>query len=187
MKVFSIQPHYYECSKPKPAKSQVAFNGGKAVYAGSFDPITNGHLDLIKEASKLFDELFVLIAKNPKKTPFLPTSTRLNLISESVKDIKNVEVDAFDGMTVDFAKLKGANYLLRGMRKTTTDFLDEVNVAQTNEILAPDIRTVLLFSNSVNNATSSSKVREALARGEDVSTLVPKPVFEYLTKLRGEI
>ena len=152
-----------------------------AVYAGSFDPITNGHMDLIKEASKMFNKLIVLIAKNPKKAGFLPLEDRWNLIEKSLKEenLKNVDFDAYTGLTVNYAKEHGAKYLIRGMR-SVSDFDNEMQISKTNEILAPDIKTVFLFSSSANSAISSSVVREILANHGDVERFVPKPVYDYL-------
>lgn len=150
-----------------------------AVYAGSFDPITNGHLDLIKEASKIFNKLIVLIAKNPKKAGFLSQEDRLELINKSVKGLENVQVDTYQGLTVNYAKEHGAKYLIRGMR-SVSDFDNEMQISKTNEILAPDIKTVFLFSSSANSAISSSVVRELLANNGDVQRFVPKPVYDYL-------
>lgn len=164
----------------KTSQHNVNFEAGKAVYAGSFDPITNGHLDLIKEASKLFDNLTVLIAKNPKKQGFLPIEKRAELISESIKDLKNVSVDSFEGLTVNYAKNNNAQYLLRGMR-SVSDFDNEMQISKVNEVLAPDVKTVFLFSSSENSAISSSTVREILLNGsKEFIKFVPKPVADYL-------
>lgn len=149
-----------------------------AVYAGSFDPITNGHIDMIKEGAKLFDKLIVLIAKNSKKSGFLPIEKRQALIEERVKDIKNVEVDNYEGLTVDYAKKKGAKYLLRGMR-SVKDFDDEMQISKTNEALNPRIKSVFLFATSKNSSLSSSVVRELLANNSDIKKFVPKPVYEF--------
>lgn len=150
-----------------------------AVYAGSFDPLTNGHFDLIKDASKLFRRLYVLVAKNPKKAGFIPVEERVDLIKESVKELKNVEVDHYQGLTVDYAKSKGAKYLIRGLR-TASDLEDEKQISKINEILAPDIKTIFLFSSSENSAVSSSVVRELLANKGNIQRFVPDPVYEYL-------
>lgn len=162
----------------------INFNAGKAIYAGSFDPLTNGHLDLIKDASKLFDNLIVLVAKNSKKLGFLPIEKRAELIKESVAGLKNVSVDTYEGLTVNYAKEKGADYLLRGMR-SVSDFDNEMQISKTNEILNPNIKTVFLFSSSENSAISSSIVREIFANNGDISRFVPKPVWEYMSKING--
>lgn len=153
-----------------------------AVYAGSFDPITNGHIDMIKEGSRLFDKLIVLIAKNSKKAGFLPIEKRQELIKESVKNIKNVEVNNYEGLTVDYAKKNGAKYLLRGMR-SVKDFDDEMQISKTNEALNPKIKSVFLFATSKNSGVSSSVVRELLANHCDIRKFVPKPVYEYFQSI----
>lgn len=154
-----------------------------AVYAGTFDPITNGHFDLVKAGSKLFDKLIVLIGKNSKKTPLIPLEKRTELIKSCVKDLDNVEVDSYEGLTVDYAKQHGANYLLRGMR-SVMDFNDEMQIASLNEDFEPDIRTVFLFASSINKATSSSVVRELLANKsfERIKMFVPEPVYNYFVE-----
>ena len=172
---------YYKTSH----NGKISFESGKAVYAGSFDPITLGHLDLIKEASNIFDKLIVLIAKNPKKQGFLPVEKRMQLIEQSVRDLKNVEVDTFEGLTVDYAKQHDAKYLLRGMR-SVSDFDNEMQISKINEVLNPNIKTVFLFSSSENSAISSSTVREILANHGDFKRFVPKPVFDYLSQLNFE-
>ena len=164
------------------ASNQQSIFGKKApkiaVYAGSFDPITNGHIDMIKEGAKLFNKLIVLIAKNSKKAGFLPIEKRQELIEESVKGIKNVEVDNYEGLTVDYAKKKGAKYLLRGMR-SVKDFDDEMQISKTNEALNPKIKSVFLFATSKNSGVSSSVVRELLANNAEIKNFVPKPVYEF--------
>ena len=182
MKINSINSYNSMENFVKTNKIRVNF-GNKtqkiAVYAGSFDPITNGHLDLIKEASELFNTLIVLVAKNSKKTGFLPIDKRLELIEKSVSPLKNVSVDSYEGLTVNYAKEHDAKYLIRGVR-TVSDFDNEKQISSINEILAPDIKTVMFFSSSANSAVSSSAVRELLANHGDIKRFVPKPVYEYL-------
>ena len=186
MKINPIN-YNYNCYKQnsKPNSNSIGFGSGKAVYAGSFDPITNGHLDLIKEASKIFDNLTVLVAKNPKKQGFLPIEKRVELIKQSVNGLENVAVDAYEGLTVDYANKNNARYLLRGMR-SVSDFDNEMQISKINEILNPDIKTVFLFSSSENSAVSSSTVREILANNGDFKRFVPKPVADYLSKIKLE-
>lgn len=167
-------------------KTNINFQAGTAVYAGSFDPITKGHLDLIKEASKLFDNLIVLIAKNPNKKGFLPVSKREELIQECIKDMKNVTVDTFEGLTVNYAQAHDADYLLRGMR-SVSDFDNEMQISKVNEILAPKLKTVFLFSSSENSSISSSIVRGLLSNGSDeFIRFVPEPVADYLCTLKSK-
>lgn len=186
-----IQFNSYNCNQPMQIqKTQRAKNvnfGDQvqrvAVYAGTFDPITNGHFDLVKAGAKLFDKLIVLIGKNSKKTPLIPLEKRTELIKNCVKDLDNVEVDSYEGLTVDYAKQHGANYLLRGMR-SVMDFNDEMQIAALNEDFEPDIRTVFLFASSVNKATSSSVVRELLANQsfDRIKMFVPEPVYNYFVE-----
>jgi len=182
MKISAINS--YQTDYNRINRKRVSFEGGKAVYAGSFDPITNGHIDLIKEASNIFDKLIVLVAKNSKKQGFLPFEKRVELIEQSVKDLKNVTVDTYEGLTVDYAKRNDARYLLRGMR-SVSDFDNEMQISKINETLNPDIKTVFLFSSSENSAISSSTVREILLNCGDFTKFVPKPVADYLIKLQG--
>lgn len=183
MKVNIVGNNYNKSnlSMTKKAKA-VSFSGGRALYAGSFDPITNGHLDLVKEASNIFDRLIILVARNSKKQGFLPFEKRVELIEQSIDGLKNVSVDTFEGLTVDYAKAHDVKYLLRGMR-SGTDFDNEMQISNINRLLNPDIRTVVLFSSPDNNAISSSVVREIFANHGDFSRFVPKPVAEYLNKL----
>ena len=178
----------YNCNKRNLNNNscRINFESGKAVYAGSFDPITNGHLNLIKEASNIFDKLIVLVAKNSKKKGFLPFEKRVELIQDSVKGLNNVVVDMYEGLTVNYAKQNDARYLLRGMR-SLSDFDNEMQISKINEILNPDIKTVFLFSSSDNSAISSGAVREILANHGDYEKFVPKPVADYLSKIESEI
>ncbi len=149
-----------------------------AIYAGSFDPLTNGHLDIIKRASKIFDKVIIVVSYNCNKQSFVPSEDRINLIKESVKDIKNAEIDAFDGLTVDYAKKRGAEVLLRGLR-SSVDFDYEKEMAQINFTLNKGIETVFLISAPEYSFVSSSAVREILKNGGDISKFVPEAVNLY--------
>ena len=149
-----------------------------AIYAGSFDPITNGHLDVIESGAKIFDKLIVAVAYNSTKQGFLPVEDKISLIKECTKDIPNIEVDFFEGLTVNYAKEKGATVLLRGLR-SQNDYDFEIQLTHNNRILAPDIKTVFLMTKPEYSFISSRIVREILANDGDISKLVPKPVFEY--------
>ena len=151
-----------------------------AIYPGSFDPITNGHLDVLKTSAGIFDRVIIAVARNPEKTGFLTVEERVKLIKESVKHIKNVEVDFFDGLTIEYARKMGAEVLIRGLR-AVSDFEYEMQLSQTNSALAADIQTVFLITKPEYNFISSSTVREILMNKGDISKFVPKPVFEYLT------
>lgn len=153
-----------------------------AIYPGSFDPITKGHLDVLKKASCLFDKVVIAVLQNDSKKGFLPTADRVALIKESVKDIENVEVDSFDGLTIEYAKKKGSNVLIRGLR-AVSDFEYEMQLSQTNNALAPEITTVFLITKPKYNFISSSTVKEIAKMKGDISKFVPPCVVEYFNKM----
>ena len=152
-----------------------------AVYPGSFDPITNGHLDILKNAAEIFEKVIIAVAHNSAKNGFLSTEERVNLIKKSIINMPNVEVDAFSGLTIDYAKKNGANVLIRGLR-AVSDFEFEMQLSQTNSALCEDIKTVFLTTKPEYNFISSSTIKEILANGGDISKFVPKAVNEYLIK-----
>jgi len=152
-----------------------------AIYPGSFDPITKGHLDILKNAAGIFDKVIIAVAHNAQKTGFLTTQERLNLIKESVKGIDNVEVDSFEGLTIEYAKKTGAEVLIRGLR-AVSDFEYEMQLSQTNSALCDKVKTVFLTTKPKYNFISSSTIREILANGGDISKFVPEPVYDYLIK-----
>lgn len=152
-----------------------------AIYPGSFDPITNGHIDILKSGAEIFDKVIIAVSYNINKKGFLPIDVRTKLIEESVKDISNVEVDSFQGLTVEYAKKRNASVLLRGLR-TSFDFEYEMQLSQTNNALYKDIKTVFLITRPEYNFISSSAVREILINNGDISGFVPKAVFQYLSK-----
>ncbi|MBR3889732.1 pantetheine-phosphate adenylyltransferase [bacterium] len=152
-----------------------------AVYPGSFDPITLGHIDVLKDSAQMFDKVIITVSNNINKNALLSVEERLNLIKESVKDIPNVEVDSFDGLTVEYAKSKNATILLRGLR-AVSDFEYEMQLSQTNRALNEDIKTVFLITKPEYNFISSSTVKEILKNKGDISKFVPTPVYEYLTE-----
>lgn len=156
-------------------------NQRTAIYPGSFDPITKGHLDVLERASKMFDRVIIAVLKNSSKKSFLPVEDRVELIRESVKELDNVEVDSFEGLTVEYAQSKGAHFLIRGLR-AISDFEYELQLCQTNSAIAPDIDTVFLTTKPKYNFISSSIVKELSYFGTDVSKFVPKSVVEYLKK-----
>ena len=135
-----------------------------AVFAGSFDPFTLGHLDIVRRAASLFDELYVLLAVNASKKYYFDEATRAEMVRKAVADIPNVKVDCYDGLTVDFAKRVGAKFLVRGIRGAS-DVEYEQTVAWNNKVLCPEIETVFLSSASEHLAVSSSVVRELLKAG----------------------
>ena len=149
-----------------------------AIYPGSFDPITNGHLDILKSGSEIFDKVIIAVSYNINKKGFLTVEERVDLIKKSVLHIPNVEIDCFEGLTVEYAKKKGADVLLRGLR-TSFDFEYELQLSQANNALNPDLKTVFLITKPEYNFISSSMVREILVNKGDISKFVPKPVEEY--------
>lgn len=149
-----------------------------AIYPGSFDPITNGHLDVLERASKIFEKVIIAVLGNPNKNSFLSTETRVELIKKSILHMKNVEVDSFIGLTVEYAKAKGANVLIRGLR-AVSDFEYEMQMAQINQNLGPELDTIFLVPKVENNFVSSSIVKEVALLGGDISQFVPEPVNMY--------
>jgi len=152
-----------------------------AIYPGSFDPITKGHLDVLKTSAEIFDKVIIAVAGNSEKHEFLTVEERIQLIKESVIDISNVEVDCFEGLTINYAKKRGAQILIRGLR-AVSDFEYEMQLSQTNSALSDEIKTVFLITKPEYNFISSSTVREILLNNGDISKFVPKPVCDYLNK-----
>lgn len=152
-----------------------------AIYPGSFDPVTKGHLDILKTGSEIFDKVIVAVLNNPKKKGFLTVDERVMLLREAVKEFPNVEVDSFAGLTVEYAKLKGANILIRGLR-AVSDFEYEMQLSQANSALSKDIKTVFLTTKPKYNFISSGTVKEIFSLGGDISAFVPEPVEVYLKK-----
>jgi pantetheine-phosphate adenylyltransferase len=152
-----------------------------AIFSGSFDPITNGHLDILNRASKIFDKIIIAVAYNCNKDGFIPFKERGTIISECIKDYKNVELDIYEGLTINYAKEKGAKILLRSVRNSI-DLEYEKQIAQTNKELYPDIETVFLIANPQFAHISSSMVKEVFYNNGDISKFVPTPVLKYLTK-----
>ena len=151
----------------------------RAVFAGSFDPFTAGHLDIVRRAAELFDEVIVLVAENSAKRPFFKTAVRVRLAELAVKDIPGVTVDSFEGLTVNYLKRKSARYLVRGIRGGA-DLEWERDVAWTNRILYPECETVFLVAGEEHLAASSTVVRELLKNGADVSSFVPAGILKTL-------
>ncbi len=150
-----------------------------AIYPGSFDPITNGHVDLIRRASKLFDEVVVGITQNSKKSAFLDVDQRIAVAITSLKDMKNVSVISFDTLLVDFAQAQNAQIILRGLR-AVSDFEYEFQLSGMNKHLNSNIETLFMTPAEEHANISSSLVREILLLGGDISNFVPKPVEKLL-------
>lgn len=156
-------------------------SGVVAVYPGSFDPITNGHLDLVDRAARLFDRLIVAILRNEAKKPLFSVEERLEMAREVLKPWENIEVESFGGLLVDFATARGARVILRGIR-AISDYEYELQMALMNRRLAPGIETVFLMAAEDYSFLSARLVKEVVALGGDVSGLVPPAVYERLRK-----
>lgn len=151
----------------------------KAIYPGSFDPFTNGHLDIVKKAAKLFEEVYVLIGVNPqKKRSFDPDKMKSAIENTLVSlGIANCRVIVHDGLVADFAKKNGIGYMIRGLRNNM-DYNYEENIAEVNKLINPELEYV--YFRAENVAVSSSMVKELHSYGQDVSPYLPKPVFEII-------
>lgn len=150
-----------------------------AVYAGSFDPVTLGHEDIVKRAATMFDTLYVGVGVNSSKAPFLPTADRLALLRESFSGIENVHVTEFSGLLVNFCNMCGAKFIVRGIR-ALTDFEYELVIAHANTTQAPGVETIFLATSPNLSFVSSSVVRELVKHGGDISYFVGHHVAERL-------
>lgn len=146
-----------------------------AIYPGSFDPITLGHLDIIERSVTLFEQVIVAVLSNPNKNPLFSSQKRLEQIRYCTQHLSNVEVDSFTGLTVEYAKLRGANVLLRGLR-VLSDFEKELQMAHTNKTLWEGVETVFLATTKEYSFLSSSIVKEIAQFGGSVAHLVPENV-----------
>lgn len=147
----------------------------KALYAGSFDPVTNGHVDLIRRAARIFDELVVVVAINTNKQPLFSPQERVNLLTMAMQDLENVSFTTSRGLTVDTFKELNADVLVRGVRNTA-DLDFETQVAQMNQFLAEQVETVFLPADPKWNFTSSSLIKEVVKMGDSIHGLVPEAV-----------
>jgi len=152
-----------------------------AIYAGTFDPLTLGHVDLIERTSDIFDRLILAVVVEPLKDNMFTIEERLAMAREVVKDLGNVEVEAFDGLLVNYARAKGARVLIRGLR-AYSDFEYEFQMALTNRKLSPEIETIFMMPKETYSYVSSSIVREVAKLGGDTSEFVPGPVQKVLAK-----
>lgn len=150
-----------------------------AIYPGSFDPVTNGHLDIMKRASRMVDRLIIGVLNNNSKTPLFSVDERVNMLKEVTRDISNVEIRSFQGLSVNFARQMHAQFILRGLR-AITDFDYELQMAQTNRKLFPDIDTIFLTTSLEYAFLSSTTVKEVASYNSDVSLFVPEIVSEKL-------
>jgi pantetheine-phosphate adenylyltransferase len=159
-----------------------------AVYPGSFDPVTNGHLDVLRRACAVFDRVIVAVLANPRKTPLLPTAERVAAIRDALEGIgmrgDGVAVESFDGLTVDFCRARDAHFIVRGLR-AISDFEAEMQLAHNNRKLAPDVDTVFFMTSLEQGYVSSSLVKEIAQFGGDVSEMVPASAEGRLRKALG--
>ncbi|ACM60327.1 phosphopantetheine adenylyltransferase [Caldicellulosiruptor bescii] len=151
------------------------------VYPGSFDPVTNGHLDIIERASKIFDKLIVAVLVNPNKTPVFDIEERVELLKETTEHLPNVEVKAFKGLLIDFMKQENAKVIVKGLR-AVSDFEYEFQMALLNKKLEPSIETIFMMTNSKYSYLSSSMVKEVARFGGCIEDLVPEKIAKKVMK-----
>jgi pantetheine-phosphate adenylyltransferase len=156
-----------------------AANGVIAVYPGSFDPVTNGHLDLIARGAKIFGRLIVAVAQNLEKTPLFGVQERVDILEAVTFEFRNVQVDVFSGLLMDYARAKGARVVLRGIR-AVSDYEYELQMAMMNRKIEPEIETVFMMPGEAYSYVSSSQVRELARLGGPLKGLVPKVVEDRL-------
>lgn len=156
-----------------------------AVYPGSFDPVTNGHIDILEKSSKIFDKIIVAVIHSVNKKALFTLDERVELIYESIKHLDNIEVECFNGLLVDYLIEKDACAIIRGLR-TVTDFEYEMHMAMMNKRLLPEVETIFIIADSNNIFLSSSGVKEAALLGGNVETMVPPAVEERLRIKRKE-
>lgn len=166
----------------------------KAVYPGSFDPITHGHIDIITRGRELFDEFIVAVSANPEslreidpamtpaKEPLFSLEERMSLVEQSVKSLPNVEVDSFSGLLVNYVSERGAKVIIRGLRRIT-DFEYEFQLALMNRVQNPDIETLFMVTSAEYHFVSSSLIKEVFHLGGDISNLVPAHVVDALERI----
>ena len=150
-----------------------------AVYPGSFDPVTLGHMDIIKRSAVLFDTVIVAVLSNSAKTALFSSSDRVNMIQELVKDYPNVMVESFEGLLVDYARSKNARIVIRGLR-AVSDFEYELQIAQTNRVENPQLDTLFLTTSLNYSYISSTIVREFASYGGDISPFVPEEIIPLI-------
>ena len=151
----------------------------RAVYPGTFDPVTYGHLDVIKRGSKIFDELIVSVGHNPLKKPIFTVEERMDMLSKNTREIRNTKVDCFEGMLTDYMEKMQTNIILRGIR-TVSDFEYEFQRALTNRVLKTDIETVFIMASQEYSFLNSSLIKEVVSLGGDISKFVPSDVEKLL-------
>lgn len=154
----------------------------KGIYAGTFDPLTNGHLDIVRRSLKIFDEVTILIAVSPTKKPLFSKEERLQMLTELFEDEPRVNVEFWSGLVIDYAKENGISGIIRGLRPTG-DFEIEFQMASMNKKLYDDIETVFFTTTEQNYCISSSLVKEVLNHGGDIEPFVPAKIFKYTQKI----
>ena len=154
-----------------------------AIYPGTFDPVTNGHLDIIRRAVDIFDKLIVSVALNPRKNPLFPIEDRVNFIQQGLKGLKNVETLPFDNLLTDFARENNASIIIKGLR-AVSDFEYELQMGLMNRNLDESIETLFMIPSQEYSFLSSSFVKEIAKHGGDVHKLVPKTVAKRLLKIQ---
>ena len=154
-------------------------NSKLALYPATFDPFTNGHLDVLERAVLIFDKVVVGVLRNPAKSPLFSEAERLEMIRETLKDRDDVEVNSFHGLTVDYAREIGAGTLVRGLR-SYSDFDTELQLALMNRKLAPEVQTIFLMSGFTHIFVSSSTIKDIASYGRDVGDFVPPAVAQRL-------
>ena len=152
-----------------------------AVYPGTFDPITNGHTDIVRRALKLFDRVVVALADNPRKQPLFSLRERKRMIHEALGNDTRIEVDSLNGLLVNYVRRRGAKFVIRGLR-AVADFEYEFQFAHMNRQLAPEVETIFLMTNEDSFFVSSSLVREVAEMGGDIGRVVPPVVFSALKR-----
>ena len=156
-------------------------NSRKCIYPGTFDPITNGHLDVIKRALGLFDEVIVAVALNESKKPYFSLQSRLEMARVATRGLRGISVQSFDNLLVDFAKSCGVRFVIRGLR-AVSDFEYELQISYANAALWDELETVYLMPSLKNAFISSSIVRSVLSHDGDISRLVPREILEILKR-----
>ncbi|MFZ5854931.1 MAG: pantetheine-phosphate adenylyltransferase [Chloroflexota bacterium] len=170
--------------RSEPVRSEQEGRMSVAVYPGSFDPVTHGHLDVVRRAAGVFDQLIIAVLANPRKTPLLGVEERISVIRRSLDAMaidpdRRIAVEAFDGLTVDFCRARGARFIVRGLR-AISDFESELQLAHNNRKLAPEVDTVFFMTALEHSYVSSSLVKEIALFGGDVRGMVPTPAAERL-------
>lgn len=158
-----------------------AASGLVAVYPGTFDPVTNGHLDLVQRCAPLVDKLVVSVLANETKSPLFSAKERVAMLSEVLESFPNVEIDSFDGLLIDYARRKEARLILRGIR-AISDYEYELQMALMNRRLAPEIETMFMMAGEAHSFISSRLVKEVIRLGGNISGLVPPSVEEILRR-----